>query len=103
MGIPRSDGPDFIIHRLRTDVTTPWSKPLAAAVVLAWMLFVLVPRFVSDMPMQLDVVRWTVATVVALVLIFGIPPLLAGERRRAAIGLVAAGAVVIAAGWIATA
>lgn len=102
MGIPASDGPDFIINRLRDDVTTPWSRPLAAAIVGAWLLFVLVPYLFGEYAAA-TLVRWSAIALIALVLTFAIPALMGRERYRAGIGAAVGAAALIALVWVATA
>lgn len=102
MGIPTSDGPDFIINRLREDVTTPWSRPLAAAIAGAWLLFVLVPYLFGEYAMS-AFIRWSAIALLALGLTFAMPSLVARERPRAGIGTAIAAAALAAVVWVATA
>jgi VIT1/CCC1 family predicted Fe2+/Mn2+ transporter len=102
MGIPTSDGPDFIVNQLRSDVTFPWSRPLAAAIAGAWLLFVLVPYLFGEYAAA-TLVRWSVIALVALGLNFAIPALMGRERPRAAIGTAVGAAALVALAWVATA
>ena len=102
MGIPTSDGPDFIINKLRDDVTTPWSRPLAAAIAGAWLLFVLVPYLFGEATGE-TFARWSILAAIGLALTFAIPPLVGRERYRAGVGTAVAGAALAALVWVVTA
>ena len=102
MGIPTGDGPDYIINRLRSDVTTPWSWPLAAAIAGAWLLFALVPYLFGEYAPG-TFMRWSAVALVELGLTFAIPPLIARERYGAGIGSAIVAAVLIGLVWVVTA
>ena len=101
MGIPTSDGPDLIINQLRSDVTLPWSRPIAVAIAGAWLLFVLVPYLFDEYALA-TLVRWSAIALVALVLAFAIPSFIAHERPRATVGTAVAAAALAALVWVAT-
>ena len=103
MGIPTSDGPDFIINRLRDDVTLPCTRPIAGAVVGLWLLFVVVPYVFADDPSLAMLIRWSVIALIALLLTFVLPSLMGHERHRASIGTATVAAATIALVWISTA
>lgn len=102
MGIPTSDGPDLIINRLRDDVTTPWSRPIAGAVVGLWLLFVVVPFVFADDPSLATLVRWSVISLIALLLTFVLPSLMYQERHRTIVGTVIVTTAMIALVWVFT-
>ena len=103
MGLPTADGPDYIINKLRDDVTVPWARPIAAIVVVLWVILVLGPWALADSMSTLMVLRWSVIALVALLLIFGLPALRFRERAGAAVGLLVAAVAMIALVWVATA
>ena len=103
MGIPTSDGPDLIINRMKQSVSVSWRLVGTIAVVAFWGLFAVVPYLLADVPSPGRLTRWTVVALTAAVVISGLPPLIASERRGAAIGMMVAAAAAIVTAWIATA
>ena len=103
MGLPTADGPDYIINKLRDDVTVPWARPIAAIVAVLWVILVLGPWLFADFVSTAMFLRWTVIALVALLVAFGLPALRYRERTGPVVGLLVGAVAMVALVWVATA
>ena len=103
MGLPTADGPDYIINKLRDDVTVPWARPIAAIVVVLWVILVGGPYVFASYVSTTMFLRWTVIALVALLVTFALPALRYRERTGPVVGLLVGAVALIGLVWVATA